>query len=231
MKQISIAIPTWERTDLLYNSFSKVINDDRVGEIVIVDDCSSMAVYEEIKNTLKNESKVKLYRNEVNFDCYKNKRESVSKASNPYVILLDSDNELNTDYLDKIFAEEWDEETILQPSWAKPTFNFEAFENLVITEFNVNEYLDKPMFLTMLNAMNFFVNRDKYLQVWDDSVNPHTADSIYFNYCWLAHRYKIKVVEGLHYQHRVHTGSHYVNNNHKTGNFYNEVIERIKQLG
>ena len=57
MKQISIAIPTWERTDLLYNSFSKVINDDRVGEIVIVDDCSSMAVYEEIKNKLKNKNK------------------------------------------------------------------------------------------------------------------------------------------------------------------------------
>lgn len=235
MKQISIAIPTWERTDLLYNSFSKVINDDRVGEIVIVDDCSSMAVYEEIKNTLKNKSKVKLYRNEVNFDCHFNKFVSVSKASNEFVIILDSDNEVNTDYLDRIYEQDWDDKTILQPSWAMPTFDFREYEGITLDKSNVSQYKGKPMLDTMLNACNYFVNRHEYMAAhnssMDENPNPVTADSIFVAYHWMKNGGKIKVVPNLYYQHLVHDGSHYKNNVARTpSGFYESVIDKLKQL-
>jgi len=231
MKQVSIAIPTFNRLELTLKSFDKVKNDERVGEIIIVDDCSTDDSFDYLKKCLKYESKVKLFRNQVNFDCNKNKHEAISKATNDYVCLWDSDNDFGVDYLDRIFEQEWDEKTILQPSFAKPNFNFTAYEGLVISKENVAEYIGKPMFDTMLNAMNFFVNRNEYLKVWDANVDPVTADSIYFNYCWLANGGKIKVVPNLHYQHLVHDGSHYKNNVSRTPNgFYESVIDKLKHL-
>jgi hypothetical protein len=88
----------------------------------------------------------------------------------------------------------------------------------------------------MLNAMNFFVNRDEYLRVFDTTKEePWTADSIYFNYLWLKAGNKIYVTPGMQYDHRVndHAGqepSHYSTHNRKTGNFYNEVVQKLKEL-
>lgn len=231
MNQISICIPTYNRTSLLIDSFKQVYDDERIGEIIIVDDCSDLAIYNLVGEILFHYPKVKYFRNEINLDCYKNKRETVSKATSPFVILFDSDNELTTDYIDKIYAEEWQPNKILQPSFAKPAFDFTRYEGLEITKENVSQYIGKPMFDTMLNAFNFFVNRDEYLKVWDGNVDPVTADSIYFNYCWLSNGGKIKVVPNLHYQHLIHSGSHYKNNVARTQNgFYESIINNLKNM-
>jgi len=78
--------------------------------------------------------------------------------------------------------------------------------------------------------MNYFVNRTQYLRVWDGSVNPYTADSLYQNYNWFKSGNKMFVVPGMTYMHRIHQGSHYILNNHKTGNFYQETEQKLKEL-
>ena len=91
--------------------------------------------------------------------------------------------------------------------------------------------MGQKSFDTMLNAMNFFVNRAEYLRIFDTTKEePWTADSIYFNYLWLKAGNKIYVTPGMQYDHLVHDGSHYKNNVHKTGNFYNEVVQKLKEL-
>lgn len=233
---ISICIPTWMRTDLLFESYSKVIDDDRISEIVIVDDCSTDEVWVKMCNTIGNHPKIKLFRNEKNLDCYRNKREAVSKASNEWVLLADSDNIFNKKYIDIVC--DWSNDgtssltnVLYQPSFAKPHFDFRKFENCVIDNVNVSEYMDKPHFATMLNACNFFVNRDEYLRVWDGSVDPVTSDSIYFSYKWLEAGNSIYVVPGLEYEHRVHKGSHYQNNVKRTPKgFHDSIIQKLKAL-
>jgi len=42
ISKISIAIPTYERVQMLFESFSQVHDDDRVDEVVIVDDAAQM---------------------------------------------------------------------------------------------------------------------------------------------------------------------------------------------
>ncbi len=68
------------------------------------------------------------------------------------------------------------------------------------------------------------------LRVWDGSVDPVTSDSLYQNYRWLEAGNSIYVVPGLEYEHRVHDGSHYKEHHRKTGNLYNELVQKLKEM-
>jgi len=230
-RKISICIPTWDRVSMTIESFKNVLYDDRVQEIVLCDDCSSDDVFQQLKILTSEYPKVKLFRNEVNIDCYKNKRQAIGFATSEWCIVFDSDNIISVDYLDKIFAvPEWNQKTVYCPVFAEPHFDYRAFSGLTIYKHNINQYINEPMFMTALNTMNFFINRQAYIDVWDGKVDPVTSDSIYFNYCWLVSGRNIKFVDGLTYFHRVHSGSHYQQNNRRTGNFSAEVEQKIKQL-
>ena len=228
---ISLCLTNYQRTDLLYESYRQLINDDRITEIVISDDASSDEVYNTILWQSKAFNKVKVYRNESNLDCYRNKRQAVKLATNDWVIVGDSDNVFNTDYVDKLFSKEWEMDTLWQPSFAKPHFNFKQYEGYYISKANVGQYMSDDTFKTMLNAMNYFVNRDEFLRVWDSSVDPVTSDSIFQNYNWLKSGNSIYVCPGLEYNHLVHEQSHYRNNVRRTPNgFHKSIEDKIKSL-
>ena len=165
MRQLSICIPTWNRVDMTLNAFAKVYDDKRVKSIIIVDDASDLHIYNELKEKTKDMKKVRLFRNLTNRDCYANKYVAVSLSLTDYCIILDSDNQIDTDYLDKIFEQEWHEDVVLAPDWAMPMFNYTDYSGLIVTKDNVTEYIDKPMFETCLNCMNYFVNKHTYCEV------------------------------------------------------------------
>lgn len=234
---ISLCITTYNRTDLLYESFRQVLNDDRISEIVIVDDCSTEDVWQTIFWQYNEVPKIKLFRNEKNLDCYRNKREAVSKASNEWVIIWDSDNVMTKEYLDcllhrsHVVLECFRHDIIAQPCFAKPNFDFSKYAGQIISHKEVAGLMQDGTFQTMLNAMNYFVNRDEYLRVWDGSIDPVTSDSIYQNYNWLKAGNSIYVVPGLEYEHRVHSGSHYQNNVRRTPRgFHEEIVNKLKNL-
>ncbi len=230
-RTISIAIPTWNRPDLTIESFYDVYNDERISEIVIVDDASTIENYEDLKSMTDALPKVKLYRNQENVDCYQNKAMAVAYSSNEYCILLDSDNKIDKSYIDTIFEYDWKADTILTPSFAKPHFSFLPYENLIVSKENVADYIDKPMLEVCLNACNFFVNKDAYLKIWDGEVDPVTSDSIYMAYRWLEAGGKIHVVKDLHYLHSVHDGSHYQNNVSRTPKgFHENILQKLIEL-
>ena len=228
---ISLCLTTYQRTDLLFESFRQVIDDDRISEIVIVDDHSSMDYFNRVFEYTRSIPKVKLFRNEKNLDCYRNKREAVSKATNEWVILFDSDNILTKEYVDAICKQDFQKDTILQPCAARPHFVFVKHSGLIIDKHNVSVRIDDGPFSTMLNAMNYFVNRDEFLRVWDGSVDPVTSDSLFQNYNWFKAGNSIYVVPGLEYEHRVHNGSHYQNNVRRTPQgFHDSIIQKLKEL-
>lgn len=228
-KTISICLTSYNRDNLVLESFQQVVDDERIGEVVIVDDASDMQFYDSMVK-LCSHPKVRIFRNEKNVDCYENKKRSIELASNEFAILFDSDNILTKSYIDKIFEFPWNEKILFQPDFAKPHFNFVQFAGMVIAKNNVGQYMHNSTFSTMLNAMNYFVNRDEYLRVWDGSIDPVTADSIYQNYRWLMFGNEILVLPGLQYEHRIHEGSHYQNNNHRTGHWMKTITDRLKQM-
>lgn len=236
MRQISLCIPNWNRKELLLQSFAKVYDNENISEIIISDDCSDMELYLELESIFKYMPKVKMFRNDNNKDCYFNKKIAVELATKQFVILLDSDNVINFDYLYRIFQiTEWEQKTAYLPSFAAPHFNYQQYEGMEIKRGNVAMCMHDPTFTTMLNTANYFVNREFYLKCWDGSIDPHTSDSIYMNYLYLKNGGRLYVVPGLTYEHRVdnHYGEqkgHYQTNCHKTGNFHEEVIQKLKAL-
>jgi glycosyltransferase involved in cell wall biosynthesis len=230
MRELSICIPTWNRVDMTLNAFAKVYDDKRVKSIIIVDDASDLHIYHELKEKTKDMRKVRLFRNLTNRDCYANKYVAVSLSLTDYCIILDSDNQIDTTYLDKIFEQEWLENVILAPDWAMPMFNYTEYSNLIVSKENLSEHIDKPMFETCLNCMNYFVNKHAYCQVWDAEVDPVTSDSLFQNYNWLMSGRFIHIVDGLRYNHLVHDQSHYINNVQRTGDFREKLIEKIRKL-
>lgn len=221
--------------DLLLDSFCQVADDPRISEIVIVDDASTNHSSGYVLGLQdRYNPKVKAFVNEKNLDCYRNKREAIGKASNEWVIILDSDNIITTDYIDRIeslFVAGLNPKVVYQPSFAKPHFNFTKYEGMLIDKFNVSKYTEDSTFQTMLNAMNYFVNRDEYLKVWDGSVDPVTSDSIFQNFNWLNSGNSIYVVPELHYEHRVHDESHYRNNVRRTPyHFHQDIVNKLKSM-
>lgn len=230
-RKISLCIPTFNRVDMTLQAFENVYEDERISEIIIVDDASDWGMFTELKEFCELIPKIKLYRNLTNQDCYRNKMTSISYATNKWCILLDSDNVIDKDYLDRIFEQEWEEDTILTPCFAKPTFDFRPYENLLIKKENVAEYIDKPMFETMLNAANYFINKNQYLKVWDSNIDPVTSDSIYFILKWLEAGNGVLVVSNLQYEHRIHGGSHYQNNVARTPQgFHESILNNLREL-
>jgi len=46
---ITLAITTFERPEMTYKSFRKVINDDRINEILIIDDYSNWSYFAQLR--------------------------------------------------------------------------------------------------------------------------------------------------------------------------------------
>jgi glycosyltransferase involved in cell wall biosynthesis len=158
-RKVSICVPTWNRFDFTTKCFEKILSDDRVGEVVISDDCSDDGSFEALKEFYSNLDKVKIYRNENRMKVHGNKHESIKKSTLDWCILFDSDNLLTKDYLDTIFSYDWQSNVAYQPSFAMPNFDY---RNLVGTydKFNIKEHLHLPLFECMLNTQNFFINRN-----------------------------------------------------------------------
>lgn len=226
----AVGIPVYNRFDMLKECVEAFVLDDRIDEVVIVDDASEEVYREKIREWIRKLPKVKCYWNPKNLDCYKNKHQAVWCCRSPRVILFDSDNIMTKQYLDAVFSVEWDSTTIYCPTFAKPHFDYRKFSGVTVDRRTVYAYADDPTFMTALNTANYLVPRAAYIDCFDPNVDPHTADSMWMAYRFLGMGYKLHFVPGMHYEHRVHDGSHYKLNVHKTGNFAAEIERRIKAL-
>lgn len=232
-RKISLCITNYNRILMTIEAFEKVWDDSRLSEIVIMDDRSSDHNFRELERRIEGLPKIRIFRNKVNLGCYRNKREAISKASNEFVIIFDSDNILTTEYIDRIFEQQWSKDTILAPDFARPHFDYTAFSGETVSKDNIRQMMERKNFSAMINTMNYFVNRDEYLRVWEDRSEPWTADTALQNYNWLKAGNKIHVVKGMQYEHRIeHTEhkSHYQEHNRKTGKLFDEVMGKMRAL-
>lgn len=231
---LSLAVTHFERPDLLREAITRVEGDFRLEEILIVDDCSQDGSWDELVASYWALPRFKLHRNERNLDCYANKRRAVELATQPWVLLFDSDNVLGPEYLDAlgtVLGWAMDPQTAYLPTFAMPEFDYREFAGLRVTRETVAGLMDRPMFATALNTANYVVNRRSYLEVWDPAVDPRTADSIYMNWRWLESGRALRFVEGMEYFHRIHPGSHFMTkHNAASERFKADVEDRLRRM-
>jgi len=237
---ISLAITTYNRTDMVLESFLSVLENDYIDEIVIVDDFSETTNFDYLKiklDELQNK-KIKLFRNETNLKPLLNKLQAVKNCKNDWVILLDSDNKVTNSYVDIIKKLEKKENILYTPERllhfnGDVIISFNKFKNTLINRDNIKNYLNESEIDTLLNVGNFFVNKNKYTQSFQNrniELSLQTNDAFYFSYLWILSNGTINVVEDLSYFHRQHENSWYLNNRSECDGNTAEIINRLKNF-
>jgi len=218
---ITICITTFNRCERTIKSFISVVDDPRVSEIVICDDCSEDLIFKKLKHKIEtiNNAKIKLFRNKENKGAFLNKVESIKKCSNDWVALIDSDNEIDKSYIDNL-PEKKDNNTFYLPSIAvcsSPYLNFSKYAGKSLDKNAFCSIIDKAL----ANTGNYFFNKNTYLKAIEKEtnlINPYGLCSAYP--VWLCYKYiekfKVEVVEGLHYKHGLGKDSWYLANQNKS---------------
>lgn len=230
MEKISITIPVHDlNSRLLY--ISKVLgvaeNDERIAEVVL-----SLEPHESWAMPLG--GKIKKFENKVQEFVFRNKFLAVERSSSEWVAIIDSDNTFTSDYLDALYMQQpWNRMLIYQPEFALPKFDFREFSGKTIAG-GFRGLMQRPMFRCMLNAMNYIVNRQVFLDanrpLFESGFDPKCADSLFINYNLFKEGCGMFVVPGMQYQHTVHDGSFYKQNAKMYGHLVREMEEKFKLL-
>lgn len=228
---LSLCITTYNRFEMTMESFEKVLDDPRIREIVIVDDCSEIEYYDKMAAATIDMPKVRLIRNEKNLGMSLNKKKAVELSKSEWCIIFDSDNIIGVDYLDAAFGLEFQKNrTIYCPDFAVPQFDYRQHGGSYIDRTNVTRFIEKPMAEPVLNTCNYIVNRAKYLEVFQHNPEMKGTDTIWFNYLWLSAGYTFYIVPDMQYIHRVHDGSGFLADCDYNMKKAKEIKQLIKQL-
>lgn len=226
--KLSLCLTTYNRFDLLKESYAQVIDDPRISEIIIVDDCSTEAGIKEKVNSLAG-GKVKVFHQVQNRGMSRNKADAISYASNEWCIIFDSDNVMGIDYLDAI-PRRLSNYIIYCPSFAKPDFDYRNFEAMQFGAQNIGAWMKDDKLNTCMNTCNYLVNRDFYLKTYQYSPEHIASDTIWHAYNHLRSGGDFYVVPGMHYYHRVHKGSGFLQGVDHNMKMQNEVRKMIMEL-
>lgn len=230
-RKITLSIPGYRRPSLTMEAINYPLSDDRISEVIITDDLSPIDEYHELWELTKDLSKVRLIRNVKNQFIQVNKRNCIFFAKNDFVFVIDNDNILDKNTIDKIYAiDNWSADTIYQPAFLAPNFDFRQFNGMTITRGNVHEFCEHQIFLTLCNANNFFCNRDAYLRSFEYKPDCKGEDSIFNFYNWLKNGNKVYVVPDLTYSHRISEDSVFLSEVDETMKRVCTQFELIKQL-
>lgn len=208
---LSLCITTYNRYELLKESYAQVIDDPRISEIIIVDDCSTEPGTKEKVNSLAG-GKVKVFHQVENRGMSRNKADAISYASNPWVLIFDSDNIIGPDYLDAFYkmlnGGQPLEDIIYCPDFSRPTFDYSSLSGKLFTPKMVKHQIGEDNFLNMaMNTCNYIVNRDLYLKTYKYNPDHIASDTVWFNYNWMQGGGFFYFVPGMQYFHRTHKGS------------------------
>jgi len=200
-----------------------------IDEIVVVDDSPSD---EGLGAFLDGQAKVQFFRNPQNLGVFGNKLEAVARCRGDWVINCDSDNFMDRAYLDSVIAHAQLGDTWISASFARPEFDYRGLTGLWSRE-NLRELLSRPRAGCLLNTGNQTVYRPAFMELFervrglrpdllmpnwlnipDDQRPAHhwrlvfdALDSTIYNMIWLRAGNRIRVVEGLEYDHHYSSGA------------------------
>lgn len=183
----------------------------------------------ELQNLMPKSNKIQLYSNPFNVGMAINKMRAVKMSTNEWVILFDSDNVLDKNYLDALEKHsQWITNVIYCPEFARP--NFDYSDIFSVEDYTIDFSLGRKNIDQFLNTCNYVVHRDTYLKNWKENKDVGEADTIWHNYNHLKNHGCLWVVPGMEYEHRVWKESGWMRN--RTGNLkrFKEIKDLIRQL-
>lgn len=204
----TLAITHFNRYEMLLESFTQVLEDERIGEVLILDDCSDIGTQHRVSLLEKLNPKIRVIVQVKNRGMSMNKRDAVSYAKNEWVILFDSDNIISKSYLDAIPGK-LHNDIIYCPDFAAPHFDYTLLAGRVFSS-SFKPDLSKMDESCCMNTCNYLLNKKSYLEVWQENASVRGIDTLWFAYLWMREGNMFFVVPGMQYLHRVHDGSEYM---------------------
>lgn len=232
-RKVSVVIPFYNTAKYFDEVVRIAVEDDRVDDIVVVDDCSEHDEYEYMSFLASKYPKIKVYKNSENVGELKNRFTAVGKAKNDWVILLDCDNSLTKSYIDSIYMiPTWREDVILCPDYGTNIkVNYREFDGDYIHIKNVKRLMNENM-VKLLNTGNYFINRSSYLECASKVLQTPKDQygDIVFNYQWLKDNGYLFVVKGMEYVHRIRRDSSWKTNFEYMQPLIDKITGEIKCL-
>ena len=213
--RVSVALTVYNRSMLALDAVRQVAADPRVAEIVVSDDASEPSEYRRLCASLAALGpKVRIYRNDRNRGPLWNKHRAVSLCTSEFTILFDSDNVLDTTYLDRLFgAAPWRRDCFYCPEFARPRFDLRLFGGVTLDLALVRRAMlgdprDRRIDV-LLNVGNHLVPVREY----GETIGPFRdvpvhVDAFAASYFWLRRGGRLHVLKDLAYDHRMHDGSY-----------------------
>ena len=220
--KISVVIPYYQNLMEVKKAIESAKDAD---EIVLTHDCSN-----DYKQILEFHLRVRIYKNIKNWHILHNKRNAIYHAKNEWVVCLDSDNKLSGNYIKILKSLNLKKSIIYAPEYASPRFDFRCYSGMTLSKLNIDKFDKHSIFQCFLNTFNYCINRDEFLKVYQYFDSCYSADSIYFNYLWLKSGRKIHVVEGLQYDHLVHSNSTFLKEASCSMNMANIYLRKVREL-
>lgn len=236
-RKIIIAITSHgDRTQWLRQTIQNVADDPRISEIVIRDDGSGAeyeAKLEELERLNLFKVNVVLMENTgSSFMAKYRLMENLNQCEQGHVILLDSDNVIDKDYIDTLFKTPvWDPMVIYAPEQAG-IFSYRELSGFLINNEMAGQLLRsniRSCFEMALNTQNYFINIQTYCKFIKPDYEPFAADGIYVNRILLENGVSFNVVPGLRYQHTIHPGSTYLKKASKSIVVSNEQLRIMRE--
>lgn len=212
---VSVALTVYNRSTLALEAVRQVAADPRIAEIVVSDDASEASEYRRLCAILTELGpKVRIQRNDRNRGPLWNKHRAVSLCMSEFAILFDSDNVLDTAYLDCLFrAVPWRRDRFYCPEFARPRFDLRLFGGVTLDLALVRRAMlraprDRRIDV-LLNEGNYLVPVREY----GEAIGPFRdlpvhADAFVASYLWMRRGGRLHVLKGLAYDHRIHDGSY-----------------------
>jgi glycosyltransferase involved in cell wall biosynthesis len=235
--KLSLAITTFNRYEMTVESFAQVIDDPRIDDVVILDDCSTDNSFAKLVKHFQGNDKVRVIRQAQNRGMGLNKRDAIALAKNDWVAIIDSDNVIGLNFIGALHSfglyegiTQLYKSTIYVPDFAKPQFDYRKFSGKRVDRFNAFDLVNDSIGNCLMNTCNYVVNRIEYLKVYEHNPEMKGTDTVWFNYLWLKTGNTFYVVPGMEYYHRIHDGSGFladVNYNMKKSEEVRRLIMKL----
>ena len=237
IRKISVAIPHWNRGALIHRPLWNIVNDERIEEIIIIDDGSSEEEFSLlVKNVARYDRRkvVEIHRREENKGVQFTKIECVEKIRGAWMILLDSDNTLFPSYLDVVVAlKELDKKSLYCPDWAFPYFWFRQVAGQKIDFQKACSLIQQGTLqkISLLNDGNYFFNKATYLTQLSSlkQIQHDVADVMLANYYWLSQGGSLTVMRGARYLHRIDDSSFWMRTSQESKKRVMTIFDRFKK--
>ncbi len=208
MNSISVAIPYHgDRSKWTLQTVVNASGVSSVKEIIITIDPSNTD-QKKFMQSLRSYRKVKVFVNDKRLFVFRNKINAVSRCTQEWVALIDSDNITPVGYYSAFNRYRKNKEILYQPAIGYTMINYEEYIGEDINLKWAAKKIDEVKVNMMLNTMNYMFHRRTWLNalkpVIESDYDPLTADSAFINFNCLKAGMVMNIIPGMEYYHTVH---------------------------